>query len=122
MTQNDRLKLVRETLNYTQTEFGKKIDVGQTYLSQIEKGDRPLTEKIIKLVCYEFHVSYMWLVNGDGEMFTNSDAALKDKIDIIMESENDFHKQLVKSIVDLDDDELLVLEELVNKIANKKTD
>lgn len=122
MTQNERLKKIREVLNYTQKDFGKKIDVGQTYLSQIESGDRPLTEKIIKLVCYEFHVSYAWLVNGDGEMFSNNDAALKDKVDRIMESENDFHKSLLESIIDLDDETLLMLKILVDKLANKKAD
>ena len=78
MNQAERVKKVREFLGYTQKEFGKKIDVGQTYLSQIEKGDRPLTEKIIKLICYEFNVSYAWLIDGKGEMFVESNDALLD--------------------------------------------
>ena len=76
MNQSERVKMIREHLGYTQKEFGTKIDVGQTYLSQIEKGDRPLTEKIIKLICFEFNINYSWLVDGVGEMFVKSNDAL----------------------------------------------
>lgn len=76
MNQAERVKKIREYLGYTQKEFGKKIDVGQTYLSQIEKGDRPLTEKIIKLICFAFNVNYSWLIDGVGEMFIESNDSL----------------------------------------------
>lgn len=119
MNQNSRLKKVRETLKLTQKEFGEKIDVGQTYLSQIEKGDRPLTEKIIKLTCYEFHVSYAWLVDGLGEMFSNSDAALKDKVDQIMEGTSDLHKKILKSVLELNDEDLIFFDKWLSNFIDK---
>lgn len=119
MNQNDRIKLIREYFKLTQKEFGKKIDVGQTYLSQLEKGDRPLTEKIIKLICFEFHVSYAWLVNGEGEMFSNSDTALKDKVDQIMEGSSELHKKILKSVLELEDEDLIYFEKWLSNFTDK---
>ena len=42
---NERVKAVRNALNLTQKDFGQKLTLAQTYLSQIEKGDRDVTEK-----------------------------------------------------------------------------
>ena len=53
---NERVKLVRINLNMTQKDFGTKIAVAQNYLSNIEKGYREVTEKIIKIICSEFSV------------------------------------------------------------------
>lgn len=121
-TRGERVKLVRKELGLTLEKFGERIGMKKNSLSQIENGKNSLTEITIKSICREFHVSYMWLVNGTGEMFIDNDVALKDKVDLILESENDFHKQLLRSIIDLDDDVLIVLQGLVDKLANKKTD
>lgn len=51
MSINERVKAVRNALNLTQKDFGQKLTLAQTYLSQIEKGDRDVTEKIQKLIC-----------------------------------------------------------------------
>jgi transcriptional regulator with XRE-family HTH domain len=72
MTINDRVRVLREKLKYTQTEFGKKIDVSQNYLSNIEKGYRPVTPKILKLICKEYNANEEWLSAGEGEMFKTS--------------------------------------------------
>lgn len=80
MTINERVKQVRISLNLTQKEFGQKITLAQTYLSQIEKGDRDVTEKIFKILCLQFNVSEAWLRTGEGEMFVESDNVLLDQL------------------------------------------
>ena len=67
-----RLKQVRKTLGYTQTEFAKYLGITQTSYCMIEKGIRPLSNKYIRLICMTFNVSEQYLVNGQGEMFTSS--------------------------------------------------
>ena len=121
-TVGERVKYVRKELGFTLDKFGDKIGAKKSTMSAIETGRNAVTEQMKRSICREFHVSYMWLSDGVGDVFSNNDAALKDKVDRIMESENDFHKQLLKSIIDLDDDILLVLKDLVDKLANKKTD
>lgn len=53
-----------------QTEFGKIIDASQNYLSNMEKGYRDVTEKIIKIVCLQSwdgkKVNEKWLRTGEG--------------------------------------------------------
>lgn len=76
MNINDRVREVRTALNLTQKEFGQKITLAQTYLSQIEKGDRDVTEKIFKIICLQFNVNEEWLRFGAGEMFVENDNIL----------------------------------------------
>ncbi len=80
MTINDRVRMVRNELHMNQTEFGERLDVAQTYLTNIETGKRSLTEKLTKLICYEFNVSEQWLRTGEGEMFARSDASEIDNL------------------------------------------
>lgn len=122
MSQSDRVRMIREHLGYTQKEFGSKIDVGQTYLSQIEKGDRPLTEKIIKLICYEFNINYSWLVDGTGNMFKNSNDAL---IDGLAKKYNlrDIEVKLIEEFLKLDErDRDMLLNFLGNVFIPSKND
>lgn len=76
MSINNRVRNVRNALDLTQKEFGQKITLAQTYLSQIEKGDRDVTEKIQKLICLQFNVNEEWLRTGKGEMFIEDDNVL----------------------------------------------
>jgi len=73
MTINDRVKLLRKELGLTQSEFGKKITVAQSYLTSIENGNRDVTEKILLLICAVYNVSEEWLRYGKGEMFAQID-------------------------------------------------
>lgn len=74
MTINDRVKQLRKALGLTQVEFGKRIAVAQGYLTNIEKGSRDVTEKILKIICHEFNVSEEWLRTGQGEMFIQTES------------------------------------------------
>lgn len=72
-TKNDRVRELRRKIGMTQKEFGEKIEVAQTYLSQIENGDRDLTDKIAKIICLQNWngktVCESWLKTGEGDMF-----------------------------------------------------
>lgn len=68
MTINDRIKFVRKSLGLNQTDFGKRIAVSQGYQTNIENGQRDVTEKILRLVCFEFGVNEKWLRTGEGDM------------------------------------------------------
>lgn len=73
MNINDRVRAIRSTLKMNQTNFGLRIDASQNYLSSIEKGHREVTEKIIKLISFEYNVNEEWLRTGEGEMFVQSE-------------------------------------------------
>ena len=67
-----RLKLLRKTLGYTQSEFAKYLGITQTAYSMIENGIRPLSDKYVRVICITFNVSEHYLLTGEGEMFQSS--------------------------------------------------
>lgn len=67
MTQGERVRRVRKELRLTLEKFGEKVGVGKTAISNIEKGNRNLTEQMAKSICREFSVDYTWLTTGEGD-------------------------------------------------------
>lgn len=68
MTQGERVKEVRKSLNLTMEQFGNKLGVTKVAISNIEKEKRNLTEQMSRAICREFNVSEEWLKTGEGEM------------------------------------------------------
>ncbi|WMJ88900.1 helix-turn-helix domain-containing protein [Anaerocolumna sp. MB42-C2] len=120
---NERLKDLRKFLNLNQEDFGKRLGVGKTAISKLEKGENNLTDSMVKLICKEFNVDYIWLTTGKGEMFIEPDIDAMEIIDRIMTGENKFHKDLFKTFAHLDEEDLLALERIIDKfIEIKKAD
>lgn len=69
-----RIKAIRDDKNMNQAEFGAPLAIKQGYLSNIEKGARPATDKIIKLICLIYGVSEEWLRTGEGSMYSAEDS------------------------------------------------
>ena len=63
------LKRFRSANNITQSELAKYLGVGQSFISQIEKGDRPLpVEYIGKILANKGWGNAGWLLTGEGDM------------------------------------------------------
>ena len=75
---NERIKLLRkEYLHLTLEKFGERLGVGKTAISNIENGNRSVTDQMFKAICREFHVNEEWLRTGAGEWeATTPDSAL----------------------------------------------
>ena len=97
MTENERVKEVRKTLNLTLEKFGERIGVTRGSMSNIENGNRNLTEQMTKSICREFGVDYMWLTTGEGEMFVETDDDFFERIDRIMAGENETREKYDKN-------------------------
>lgn len=69
MTENERVKAVRQALGLSQQEFGSRIGIKISAMSYLESGKSRLTESNAILICKEFNVNREWLLNGTGEMF-----------------------------------------------------
>ena len=67
---NNRLALLRKTLSLTMEEFGKRVGVTRSAISNIENGKRNLTDQMILSICREFNANENWIKTGQGEMFT----------------------------------------------------
>ena len=116
MTQGERIREVRNTLGLTLEKFGDRLGVTKVAISNIEKGNRNLTEQMTKAICREFNVDYMWLTTGDGEMFIDNDDDFIERIDRIMAGEDEARKNLFKFMLELSDDDIAALDRLMKKV------
>ncbi len=62
----ERVRLVREHSGLTMAEFGSKFGVTRASISNIENGNRSLTNQMTSSICKEFGVSEKWLRDGIG--------------------------------------------------------
>ena len=111
---NERLKDLRKTLNLSQDAFGERIGMSGGAISLLEKGKRNVTEQVVKSICREYSVDYMWLTTGDGEMFVESDDDFMEKIDRIMAGENDARKNMIKTLLNASDADIEALDNLID--------
>ena len=116
MTQGERIKEIRKSLNLTLEKFGEKIGVTKTAISRIETGERGCTEQMTKAICREFGVDYIWLTTGEGEMFVDSDDDFIEKIDRIMAGEDDARKNIFKFMLSLNDDDIAALGRILDQM------
>lgn len=122
MTQGERIKEIRKSLNLTLEKFGEKIGVTKTAISRIEKGERGCTEQMTKAICREFSVDYIWLTTGDGEMFVDSDDDFMEKIDRIMAGESDIRKNAIKALVNASTEDIEALDRLIDLYLQAKNE
>ena len=120
MTQNERVKEVRKTLGLTLEKFGERIGVTRGSMSNIENGNRNLTEQMTKSICREFSVDYIWLTTGDGEMFVDTDDDFIERIDRIMVGEDDARKNLFKALLEASDEDIAAFQRIMDLFASKK--
>ena len=115
MTENERIRKIRKARKLTLEKFGDKVGVSRAAMSNIENGNRNVTEQMRKAICREFNVDYIYLTTGEGEMFVDDDIGLMETIDRIMAEEDEFHKNLIKFSAERTDEELELLEHLLDE-------
>lgn len=120
MTQGERIRELRKTLKMTMEQFGEKIGVTKSTISNIENGNRNATEHMVKSICREFNVDYIWLTTGDGEMFVDTDDDFIERIDHIMVGEDDARKNLFKALLEASDEDIAAFQRIIDLFASKK--
>ena len=100
--------------------FGERIGVTRGSMSNIENGNRNLTEQMTKSICREFSVDYIWLTTGDGEMFVDTDDDFIERIDRIMVGEDDARKNLFKALLEASDEDIAAFQRIIDLFASKK--
>lgn len=80
MTQGERVREVRKSLNMTLDKFGEKLGVKKAAISAIENGNRNITEQMVKSICREYNVNYDYLMYGKGDMFDDLPQTILDEL------------------------------------------
>lgn len=111
----ERISQIRKTLKLNQEEFGEKINVTRSAISNYEKGTRNIMDRVIFDICREFNVNEEWLRNGSEPMFVKTANELVDQI----ASKYNFsvaEKQALQAYVELSDSDREKISELIQNI------
>lgn len=114
---NKRIKEIREALNLSQEEMGKAIGITRSGISNIESGQRSVSERHIKLLRSAYNVNEHWLRTGEGEMFNPAHASL----DAMAEANNvdPLTRAIVEGLIDMKPQHREIFLDLVKHINDK---
>ena len=107
MTQGERVKAIRKAKEMTMEKFGKRLGVTRTAISNIESGNRGVTEQMLTSICREFNVNEDLLRTGAGgpeNMFIPEDMRYKCSIGKLGNEQNEFKKFCINMLIDLPDE------------------
>lgn len=122
MTQGERVRNLRKESNLTLEKFGEKLGVGKSAISNIENGNRNLTDQMIISICREFNVRKEWIVDGIGEMFiplTRDEQIEVFMGNVLRDEPNNFKKRLISVLAKLSENEWEVLEKKLKEIVSE---
>lgn len=118
---NERIKELRKSLGLTLEKFGERLGVSRAALSNIENGNRSVTDQMFKSVCREFSVNEEWLRDGTGEMFLLPDDETAALVSGILENPDERFYQAVLNLVrtykQLSPESKEVLDDFINKVV-----
>lgn len=123
-----RVKILRQALGMSQTDFGTKIGVTRGVINNLDRGLTDLQDPLLSLICSVFNVRREWLETGEGEMFEPKDAEAPfyDAMGIITnEVPDSFRKRFVIALAELDDAGLDAMEQFIRSLirdTGKKKD
>lgn len=103
MTLGERIREVRKSLKMTMDQFGERIGVTKSTISNIENGNRNATEHMIKSICREFEVNEEWLRTGTGDTFKEmtADEQAYNRFGYIMENASPAKKAVLSMLLEL---------------------
>ena len=70
---NTRIKELRKCLHLTLKEFGEKIGLKPSTISDIEHNRCKINSRLIISICAKYNVNEIWLKTGKGEMFNSNE-------------------------------------------------
>lgn len=119
---NERIKILRKEIGLTLEKFGQRIGVTRAAISNIETGNRKVTDQMLKSVCREFDVREEWLRYGTGEMF--EDLSREERVasilgNVFTDKESkiyDFRLSVFEKLGELDIKDWEVIKKIVDSI------
>ena len=119
---NKRIKEIRQNAGMTQREFADRIGVSRNTIASYETDARVPIDAIIVSICREFNVNEDWLRTGLGNMYAevNPDIQLSKALgSLLREEAGSFKKQLILSLLELNQKEWDTLEKLITSVTKK---
>lgn len=112
---NQRLKIIRKNLSLTQNNFAKELGMSQPGYAQIEKGNRKVNNRLIKLICVKFDINENWLRTGNGKIKqTNNITVLNIKNSTLTDSEIKF----IQQYLNLSIKDKILINDIIKRLNN----
>lgn len=112
-----RIKSIRKQYGLTQEELGKLLGVQNAAISKMETDRVVPTDASLKLICATYHINYLWLTKGEGQMMEALDTdALVEKY---MVGESEWAKSVMKSFAKLPDEEWYKFRDMIERIKKE---
>ena len=125
MTINERIKFLRKSLDLTIEKFGNALGVTRAAISNIENGNRGVTEQMFKAICREFDVREEWLRDGiepmQNELSRSEELAIF-FADVLKDEDDSFRKRFINALAKLDVSDWEVAERFCNSLLEQKKD
>ncbi len=117
-----RLIVIRESLGISQEELGHKIGISRFSISNYESGKRNVTERVVKDICREFNIDYRWLKTGEGEMLHISADPVVDRINDLLEGENETAKTVFRAFASFNESDWQTVKKFIEALKKDEAD
>ncbi len=77
---NERILQCVHSSSLTKTEFAKRLNITQAYVSALCSGKKTPSDRTIADICRVFNIDEKWLRNGEGEMFVKTPDAIVERL------------------------------------------
>lgn len=118
---NSRIYQIIVAKGMNKTEFARKLNVSQAYVSQLCSGTKTPSDRTISDICREFDVNEHWLRTGEGEMFIQKSRG--DEIAAfmgdILRGEPDFRQRFISVMARMTPDEWALLERKISELSEE---
>jgi transcriptional regulator with XRE-family HTH domain len=104
-----RIEFLRESKQLNKSDFTTLLGISKAYVTELESGKKTtISNSLAKLIAYEFHVNFDWLLTGQGSMYNNAGQALpqkrlddvSDKIMVMLDGMNEEQRRDVLKYVE----------------------
>lgn len=116
MNSNMRIKELRQALNLSQEEFGKKISCSRDVINNYERQRANVPPPTELAIASAFGVNINWLRDGSGEMFLETKDQFIDKL-ASQYGLDKFMKKVISAYSELSANEKDVIKSFILKIA-----
>ena len=117
MTNAEKVFAIRKSLGMSRKDFGYKLGVSESVINNIETKGVELKPLMSDLICRVYNVNPIYMKTGEGEMFiSDNDSVLLDEVKQRYKL-TDEEVSIVKSYLELDDDNRKALIEITRNLA-----
>lgn len=120
-TCGERVRIVREQIagkgkKLSQEAFAELLGTTRSVIANIEYERVEPAGSMLKLICATFGVDYHWLTTGEGDMLHVSDNALADRIEELLEGENETAKAIFKALAAFDESDWKTVQKFIDEL------